>query len=455
MTLVSVRAGRSKRPAPLFLLASLFASAALAAPAPAEAQSASGVSAALQSAKDASREVRAFYQARGYRPLWTRGGRVGPDAVHLFDLIETAHLDGLDPRKFRPGKLASILTRADSGSPKALAAAEIALSETFAEYVQATRRVRRSQMRYESEALAPAVPTVKAALEAAAAAPSLGEHVEAIGWMHPLYAQLRRALAETAPGGEAEALLRLNLERARAIPHNSAGRYVLIDAASARLWMYENGRVRDTMKVVVGKADQQTPMMAGFIRYAIVNPYWNVPPDLVPSKVAEGVVKQGLGYLKANRYEILSDWSENAKVLDPRKIDWKAAAAGRTELRVRQLPGKANSMGNVKFMFPNDLGIYLHDTPDKHLMTKTARQFSSGCVRLEDAARFGRWLFRKPLVAPSKAPEQQVHLPEPVPVYITYLTVEPTPGRVAFRPDVYRRDQVELAALRSQFRGTR
>jgi murein L,D-transpeptidase YcbB/YkuD len=447
-------AGRSIRPAPLLVLAALLASAGAASPALAQ-NAPAAVTAALKAQKDGSKEVRAFYEARGYRPLWLHGGRVGPAALHLLDIVDSAYFDGLEPRRLKAGKLDSALSSAESGSPRAIAEAELLLSEVFADYVKAVRRASPGGMRYESEALAPAIPTTRAALDAAAAAPSLDVYLQTMGWMHPLYAELRRALARPGLSPESQALLRLNLERARAIPAHPSGRHVLIDAAGARLFMYENGRVRDSMRVVVGKADQQTPMMAGFIRYAILNPYWNVPPDLVPSKIAPGVLKQGPAYLRANRYEVLSDWSDKARVLDPAKVDWRAAAAGRTELRVRQLPGKSNSMGNVKFMFPNDLGIYLHDTPDKHLMREAGRQFSSGCVRLEDAARFGRWLFGKPLVAPSRAPEQNVMLPEPVPVYITYLTAAPENGTIAFRRDVYGRDASALALLRTRSRGTR
>jgi murein L,D-transpeptidase YcbB/YkuD len=124
-------------------------------------------------------------------------------------------------------------------------------------------------------------------------------------------------------------------------------------------------------------------MLAGLMHYAIVNPYWNVPPDLARTKVAPGVLAKGVGFLKSMRYEVLSDWTEKATVLDPKTVDWRAVAAGRSEIRVRQLPGKGNSMGRMKFMMPNDLGIYLHDTPDRHLFADANRYFSSGCVRLE------------------------------------------------------------------------
>jgi murein L,D-transpeptidase YcbB/YkuD len=97
-------------------------------------------------------------------------------------------------------------------------------------------------------------------------------------------------------------------------------------------------------------------------------------------------------------------------------------------------------MGVVKFMFPNPQGIYLHDTPDKDLLTKAARQFSSGCVRLEDAPRLGRWLMNGPLPRRGRKPEQRIELPEVVPVYITYLTAMPEDGHIAFHNDVYARD---------------
>jgi murein L,D-transpeptidase YcbB/YkuD len=456
------RAGRFMRPAHLLLPAlSAFVAASMAAPAGAQPFYGSGhpeVAAAVQqSARNGGKSVRAFYEARRYRPLWIRGNGFGPEADYLLELASSAELDGVDRGRLRPARLAQALDRAQRGSPKALAAAELLLSETFAEYVQAMRRTRGAGMHIESEALLPAVPTDQAALDAAASARSLDQYLRSFGWMHPYYAGLRNALANPMLDQQNAERLRLNLERVRALPAGNQGRYILVDTAAAQLYMYENGQVRDTMRVVVGKSDQQTPMMAGFIRYAILNPYWNIPPDLVATKVAPGVAKQGAAYLKANRYQILSDWSETPTVLASTKVDWRAVLAGREELRVRQLPGPGNGMGNVKFMFPNDLGIYLHDTPDKQLMRRASRQFSSGCVRLEDAARLGRWLYGKPLVAPSPAPEQKVQLPEPVPVYLTYLTAAPEAGRIAYRPDTYGRDRAELAAaaVQGQMRGTR
>ena len=241
------------------------------------------------------------------------------------------------------------------------------------------------------------------------------------------------------PFGWYDRMLALNLDRARLLPGPWV-RHVVVDAASARLWYFSNGRQDGTMKVVAGAPESQTPLTAGMIRYRTLNPYWNVPSDLVQRKLSQRILN-GASLSQLN-YEALSDWSANARRLDETEIDWQAVADGRQQLRVRQLPGGANAMGKVKFMFPNDLGIYLHDTPSRDLLAKPARHFSNGCVRLEDAQRLGRWFFGKPLVAESGEPEQHVPLPQPVPVYLTYLTAVPSGQGVQFLPDVYERDGI-------------
>jgi murein L,D-transpeptidase YcbB/YkuD len=235
-----------------------------------------------------------------------------------------------------------------------------------------------------------------------------------------------------------EQRIRANLDRARSLP--ASGRFVVVDAAAARLWLYEDGQPRDSMKVIVGKPGEPTPLLAGLIRTAVLNPYWNVPPDLVQRRVAPGVIKDGVGYLRSKRYEVLSDWSDQAKPVDPLSVDWAAVAAGRKEVRVRQLPGAANAMGRMKFMFPNDYGVYLHDTPEKDLFAASDRSQSSGCVRVEDAPRLARWLFGDVPRAESGKAEQVVALPQPVPLYITYFTAGWDGENFALRDDPYRRD---------------
>src|SRR5438270_5445687 len=198
------------------------------------------------------------------------------------------------------------------------------------------------------------------------------------------------------------------------------GPYVLVDAASARLYMIDEGRVQDTMRVIVGKPDTPTPTLKDVINYETLNPYWHVPADLTRSLVAANVLKQGPAYLAQHGYEVVSAFAADAQVIPPGSVDWRAVAAGTAQIYVRELPGPANSLGRFKFDLPNGDGIYLHDTPRKELFAQDERNLSHGCVRLEDAARLARWLLGKDPPAVSAA-EENILLPRPVPITISYL----------------------------------
>ncbi|MBA2466087.1 MAG: L,D-transpeptidase family protein [Sphingomonas sp.] len=201
----------------------------------------------------------------------------------------------------------------------------------------------------------------------------------------------------------------------------ASGRYVLVDAASARLFMIEDGRVRDTMRVIVGKPAAATPALRSALYYATLNPYWNVPFDLAQRLIAPRVLKDGTAYLTERGYEIVSGFGANAQAISPGSVDWQAVASGEAKVHVRQRPGAANSMGQMKFDVANASGIYLHDTPNKDLFAKVERNLSNGCVRLEDAPRFARWLLGKDAPLGTATPEQHVALPGGVPITIAYL----------------------------------
>ncbi len=209
------------------------------------------------------------------------------------------------------------------------------------------------------------------------------------------------------------------------------GRYVLVDAASARLYMIEDGHVRDSMRVIVGKPETPTPELKSVLHYETLNPYWHVTPEMAKTIIAPRVLKDGNAYLNQQGYEILTGWGPDAHMLSPDSIDWKAVAAGNAQVYVRQRPGPANSLGHYKFDIPDSDGIYLHDTPKKELFAQDQRNLSHGCVRLEDAQRLARWLLGKDPPAPA-APEENVLIPQPVPIKISYLDT---------------RSQLQLAAL--------
>ena len=239
-----------------------------------------------------------------------------------------------------------------------------------------------------------------------------------------------------------EKLIIINMERAKRLPApEEQQKYVIVDSGNARLSLWENGRKVDEMKIIVGKAETATPMMAAYIRYASVNPYWNVPPELVRNLIGPRIVSQGTSYLTDREYEVMTDYSENAQLIDPNDVDWRAVVSGAQEVRLRRLPSPANSMGMMKFMLPNYFGIYLHDSPEKDHFTKNELWISNGCVRLEDYKRLARFLYNG-IVPQGKNPkvEQHVDLPTEIPVYMTYLTVQPTADGVQFLEDHYGRD---------------
>lgn len=250
-----------------------------------------------------------------------------------------------------------------------------------------------------------------------------------------------------------ERLIRVNLERARGLPPPLTERFILVNPAAGRLWLYERDRVVDTMRVIVGSRREQTPSMVGVIRYMVYNPYWEVPVDIAREAIAPVAARVGPQYVRARNMQVLSDWSDTARVMSPDAVNWRAVAAGRTEVRLRQVPGRTNMMGALKFMMPNELGIYLHDTPDKLLFRSDARQISAGCVRVERANDLAAWIrMDRPVNPAFHGPDQTVEQFSPVTVYITYLTAAPGAEGVRFYPDVYGRDGPAALGARSPAR---
>ncbi len=391
------------------------------------------------------------YYAYGPGPVWIDpGGALDPAADVLVKLIQTSADDGLDPAALHPDQLAAAVALAEQQpSPTNLANAEAMLSRTFAAYVAALRKESGNHMKYEASTLQPRYLGAYYTLDAAAKAPSLADYIRNMRWMHPLYAPLRWALLNdvTATPDERRVAIE-NLDRLRQIPPHPNGRHIVIDIATATLSMYDDDHLVDTMKVVVGKPDphKETPAYAGYIRTAYVHPYWNVPPDFVRSLIARNVLNEGMNYLKRQGYEVLSGWGDDAAILDPTKLDWHAIRRGEVAVVVRQKPGPRNSMGTVKYEFPNPYGIYLHDSPEKDLFAKDDRQLSAGCIRLQDAKKLGEWLLQGNLDMSSDTPEQELPLPHPVPVYVVYITARADDGRLAIGSDPYDRDAAAPAS---------
>jgi L,D-transpeptidase YcbB len=391
--------------------------------------------------------VDAFYVSRGGAPLWLRGGANSSAANELMGILQRAPLDGLASGPALALQAQSLAARASVGDAAALGQADRLLSTAWVMYVQ-TLQTPPAGMTYADSWVQPRRSTPLQILQRAAAAKSLPSYLRKISNVNPIYAELRDAAwtEMQANGGTLDPRILTSLDRARDMPWQK--RYIMVDTGGARLYMIDDGRIVDSMKVIVGKADPstQTPMLASTVYYATLNPYWHVSGDMVRSLIARNVLDEGLSYLKTRGYQVMpADPSDNT-LLDPAKVNWRAVAEGREMVRVRQLPGPANSMGRLKIPFPNANDIYLHDTPTKSLFAQDDRNLSHGCIRLEDAERLGRWLLGREPEAASREPEQNVLLPTPTPIYLTYLTAQVKDGQLSFSDDPYHRD-AQITAL--------
>jgi murein L,D-transpeptidase YcbB/YkuD len=293
-------------------------------------------------------------------------------------------------------------------------------------------------MIYAYSVLAPQGSRADQILLTAAAAPSLERYLVSTSNVNPIYARLRDAAwaeAQAAGNLTPDPRMLANLDRVRSLP--ASGHFLVVDSGSSILTLYQDGQPIDSMRVITGTSELPTPLIASVMYYVTYNPYWHAPDHLVRKTIAPTVLRQGMNYLKTRGYHVIDEWSATANVIDPSTVDWKAAAAGTLHLRIRQDPGPLNSMGVLKFPFPNPEDIYLHDTPSKALFAKEQRNLSNGCVRVEDAKRLGRWLLGQDPVSPGSEAELRVQTPKGVPIYLTYITAQVKDGRLTYLPDLY------------------
>jgi L,D-transpeptidase YcbB len=389
----------------------------------------------------ASSTVAAFYETYRTQPMWFRGGVDNPAVAQLVAILQRAPFDGFAAGPQLALQVQAAVAQARSGNASDIAAAERSLSTIWVQYVQAVKRPT-TGMIYAYPVLAPQGTRADQILLTASAAPSLEGYLASVANMNPIYAQLRDAAwAEAQATGNLTPDPRLlaNLDRVRSLP--ATGRFLLVDSGSSMLTLYENGQPVDSMKVITGTSELPTPLIASVMYYITYNPRWHAPDHLVRKTIAPNVLHLGMTYLKSHGYHVIDEWSENPTEIDPKSVDWKAAAAGTLHLRMQQDPGPLNSMGILKFPFPNPQDIYLHDTPDHAKFALAKRNLSNGCVRVEDAKRLGRWLLGHDPVAPGTDAETRVQLDRGTPIYLTYITAQAQNGKISYLPDIYGWDQ--------------
>ena len=252
--------------------------------------------------------------------------------------------------------------------------------------------------------------------------------------------------------------LLINMERWRWIPNDLGSRYLVVNIADFNLTMVDESRVRGTMRVVVGRAYRKTPVFSGSMTYLDFNPFWNVPRKLAVEDILPQI-KKDPAYIDQQGFRIFSGWSEDAVELSPDAVDWASFNKNHFPIRLQQAPGPKNALGQIKFMFPNQYAVYLHDTPAKGLFKSVSRSFSSGCIRVEDPATLAEfvlegmegWGREKIEMHLADDQRQVVRLQRPIPIHLLYWTAwSDANGTVFFREDIYERDAPLMRALKEK-----
>ena len=394
-------------------------------------------------------QVQSFYATWRYAPIWFRSGSVSPAASDLVAVLQRSSLDGLNGGPEIASVVQQAVQRASTGDRAAVAYAEHTLSEALVLYAQ-TMKQPVPGMTYGYGFLMPRPVQPAEVLLGASVAPSLQAYVQQLANPNMIYTSIRdaawsqmQASGTTVPDPRVVA----NLDRARGMP--AKGRFVMVNAATQMLYMYQDGVPVGSMKVVVGdngqflknRPDTRTPLITSMMYYVIHNPYWNSSDTLTRLNIAPRYAAEGDKYFKARGFKVMSDWSADAKVIPTSQVDWKGIRAGKVSIRIRQDPGPDNFMGQLKFPFANPQDIYLHDTDpgDRDLFALSQRTRSNGCIRLENAPLLAHWLIgHDPLK--TDQPEYAEQLAQPVPIFVTYLTAQPQDGQLTFVKDVYGMD---------------
>jgi len=242
----------------------------------------------------------------------------------------------------------------------------------------------------------------------------------------------------------------LNMDRLRWLPGDTGRRYIFVNVADFSLQVIEDEQVVMSMKIIVGKTEQKSCVLSRKMTYLELNPFWRIP-DSIATKEILPHVKKDPEYLAKNHIKVFWDWGDRSKEIDPGSVDWSRIKARHFKYKLRQEPGTLNPLGRIKFMFPNECEIYLHDTPARHLFGRTRRDFSHGCIRIEkpiDLAAYllqnkDSWTQKKILAEIRKGKRQMIMLPHPIDVHIFYGTAwVDQNGSLQFRDDIYRIDEV-------------
>ena len=384
--------------------------------------------------RHAWQEAQRFYKQNGYQLAWSDGKRMRSTLEGLIAAVLAADQDGLEPADYHVDEL-------DAARRAPLTAATAVDLDLKATYTYLRYASDLSLGTIDPEDLnpewhaAPRTIYLRDALQAGIAENSIAQSLERLAPHSPQYLGLKHQLVLARQKQDAAAIeqIVMNMERWRWLPDDLGSRYILVNIPAFRLDAIENGKSVLDMKVVTGKKSSPTPVLADRMTTVVFSPYWNIPQDIVQKEILPKVDKDP-AYLEKNNME--ADEKGN----------------------YRQRPGAGNSLGQVKFVFPNHFNVYLHDTPSQALFERVERDFSHGCVRVDEPAKLAQYVLReqpewtdeKIAAAMQSGTERAVALKQPLPIYLVYFTAWEDSGTLKTVPDVYGIDRRHTAAVTEQ-----
>ncbi len=431
------------------------------------------------------KQIAAFYEQNDYDPTFVMDHLGNNDLKAFSACLQKAGEHGLDPKIFNAQAYAGLLNKFyDKTAIKTtdeayhdMAELEVMTANILINYSNALQfgliSPRRIYARYFTHTLRPDSNSINQVLNVK----HIKTYLDSIQPRNPQYVALQKALAAGTPAPgmtkeETDRIIKVNLERLRWKNKPSGAKYVIVNIPDFRLDVMENGKSSLNMKVCVGEGrnkdyannlveyddsdktdrpfSRETPQLNSLIYEAQVNPVWNIPQSIVNKELIKHAEDDPY-YLDNNNIEV---YQNGKKLEDTETIKWESEDLDKYDFK--QKPGADNSLGKVKFLFPNKSSVYLHDTPAQAAFSKSMRAVSHGCVRLEKPLDLAHSLFGdgekyemiKQFMSEDNPKPTDVALPKKVPVYITYITCwADETGTLQYRPDVYGLDIVLFAHL--------
>jgi murein L,D-transpeptidase YcbB/YkuD len=253
-------------------------------------------------------------------------------------------------------------------------------------------------------------------------------------------------------------LIRMNLDRIKRFRHDEATVRMELNIPSFRLNIFDHNKLVDTIRVVTGKPNHPTPVFGNKVQYIVVNPWWKIPESIVKKEMLHNLIKDPYHYERRGKI-LKATWDENSERIDPGTVNWAdyASRSAHIPYRFMQVPSRSNALGKIKFIFPNQFSVYIHDTPSKKLFFRTDRAFSHGCMRIQKPRElltafslYNDNIDVEAIMKRLQGTEKKIiNLKHKVPVDITYLTAFVDPyGNINFRKDVYKYDKYTLKNYR-------